>query len=226
MRTAVIEKGSEAGTEEERLEQLKLKISELEASLTALVEREARLTAEREPLVLKATVDRDAAAQERKRALDRELFEVRQDKADYESALAEVKSSAIAAEQAIVLRDWEAQRAAVRKVLQKQLKMETLARVAKATRELIAALKNATDEDDAAEAMLRQFTSKINASGIRMVRRSRRRVCSEQLAESDMLAIDRREIGRDSHSFEWLEGPTREAYEGAIEALDSLELVF
>jgi chromosome segregation ATPase len=151
------------------LEELRLAVSRLgqeiekmERSLAESHRLRENLVAERGPLVVPARAGKNAAAQNRLRAIDKQLTPLRRDIADDEAALSELKEQAQSARNALYAAEWEERRAEVRELLVRRQKSETAGKIQEAARTLAALLERSREQDDRLKAEILKFSPRLS----------------------------------------------------------------
>jgi chromosome segregation ATPase len=209
-----------------RISELERDIERIEGSLGESRRRRENLVAERGPLVLPARSQKNAAAQNRLHAIDEQLPPTLRNIADDEAALAELTSQLMAANNGLVLAEWESERAKVRKLLAARLESKIGENLEKAARDLAAAVEAAAKEDERVLAELFAFEPRLRRENnySRVPANLRGRVLGFMLR--DCLPIDRRELIAGSWS-EIVLQERDEAYFGTLlEDLNRMELIF
>lgn len=209
----------------QRVEQLQKKIDDRNESVATSQRLQSQLATEREALVLPARVEGDAGAQKRLREIDVQLAGVRRNISDDATAIAELGAQLTAAEQAVELAEWEERRAKVRSLLIARMRSNLGGKIQKAATDLAAALDAAKEKDDQIKAEILKFEPRKSLGfGISDLRGLRKHGVMFELMRQLEIETQafygsrayRRDMAADDQKY----------FGQALEALDSLELVF
>ena len=205
------------------LDQVEQETEAIHQSLETLKRRRADLEAERAPLVLPARSKRDAAAQDRMRAIDEELAKLGRDASDDEAALSSLAAQHRSIEARIEVSEWELSRAELLKRLGVFLKDDAPARLAVAVEQVKILFAKTVEED--AEIAQALFAFDVGLQGVHT------RLHKMQASRSDVLAAKLSTIVPTPYNSTFLMTlrgvdigkQRRQVIEDAIEALDSLK---